>query len=79
MIPDYRICDACGQHIPKEAVCYVTHDKELDAAGSMDTISKAVDLCSKCWATVIGNVSHTDYPFGKKILDAIEDHKKGIV
>lgn len=56
-----NLCDRCGAECAHESL-YVTVNRQMDAAGSMDDVIEDVDLCGLCLRAVMeGMLKEMDY------------------
>jgi hypothetical protein len=76
------LCDKCKTDADVETVFFPL-DRSLDAAGSMDTTGRNLDLCPYCRLSLYRKVLHDeglfeDFDFNKKLVKAFDQlTKKG--
>ena len=70
MKPDYYLCDVCGSKTQERM--FVQTGREMDAAGSMDTVGRDLDLCGKCAVSILIRLQKKSEGFiiGKSIIEA---------
>lgn len=71
MTPDYLLCDGCEAKIPKNSRTFVTTERKTDESGSPDSVGFNLDLCAKCWSTLVCHLNYNVFG-GFKVGQAIE-------
>lgn len=74
-----RICDQCKTDVNVK-VFFFPLERSMDAAGSMETTGRNLDLCPRCRMTLYVRVlrdkgMYEDFNFNKKLIDVFESIK----
>jgi hypothetical protein len=57
-VPDYLLCDRCGDKIPRDATISISFNPHTDPAGDIDTDYVSGDYCDKCLARFFRDILH---------------------
>ena len=72
---DFNLCDICGEKVDKNRRMFVATGRQMDAAGSMETVGEHIDLCNRCAVLVIQYLikkSGDPLSTGKVLVELVE-------
>jgi hypothetical protein len=82
MNANFNLCDVCGGKVEEKQRFWITTDRQMDAAGSMDDVGQQIDLCPehllmllKSMLRIERNTRVPDYDAGIRAIRELQSIK----